>query len=80
MLTKREQIMNMELSKNNSFIIKRKYISEKSVIDFKENGDEILRKDNIEQIENGRTIQREQDRQIQRFRKTVQRESKFKTE
>lgn len=49
MLTKREQIMNMELSKDNNFIIKHKYISKKSVIDFKENGNEILRKDNTEE-------------------------------
>lgn len=59
MLTKREQIMNMELSEDNSFIIKREYISKKSIIDFKENGNKILRKDNTEEIENGRTIQRE---------------------
>ena len=64
MLTKREQIMNMELSKDNSFIIKRKYISKKSVIDFKESGNKILRKNSIKEIENGRTIQREQDRQF----------------
>lgn len=80
MLTKREQIMNMELSKNNSFIIKRECISKKSVIDFKENGNEILRKNNTKEIENGRAIQKEQDRQIQRFRKVVQRESKLKAE
>lgn len=64
MLTKREQIMNMELSKDNNFIIKREYISKKSIIDFKENGNKILRKDNIEEIENDRTIQKEQDRQF----------------
>lgn len=64
MLIKREQIMNMELSKDNSFIIKRECISKKSIIDFKENGNEILRKDNTKEIENGRTIQREQDRQF----------------
>lgn len=80
MLTKREQEMNIELSKDNSFIIKRECISKKSVIDFKENGNKILRKNNTEEIENGRTIQREQDRQIQRFRKVVQRESKLKAE
>ena len=64
MLTKREQEMNIELFKDNSFIIKREYISKKSVIGFKENGNEILRKDNTKEIENGRTIQREQDRQF----------------
>ena len=64
MLTKREQIMNMELSKDNSFIIKRECISKKSVIDFKENGNKILRKNNTEEIENDRIIQREQDRQF----------------
>lgn len=64
MLTKREQIMNMELSEDNSFIIKREYISKKSIIDFKESDNKILRKDNTEEIENGRTIQREQDRQF----------------
>ena len=80
MLTKREQEMNIELFKDNSFIIKRECISKKSVIDFKENGNKILRKNNTEEIENGRTIQREQDRQIQRFRKVVQRESKLKAE
>ena len=82
MLTKREQEMNMELSKDNSFIIKRECISKKSVIGFKENGNEILRKDNTKEIENGRTIQREQDGnlKIQRFRETVQRESKLKAE
>ena len=64
MLTKREQEMNMELSKDNSFIRKCKHISKKSVIDFKENGNEILRKNNTEEIENDRTIQREQDRQF----------------
>ena len=62
MLTKREQEMNIELFKDNSFIIKREYISKKSVIDFKENGNEILRKDNTKEIENGRTIQKEQDK------------------
>lgn len=61
MLTKREQIMNMELSKNSSFIIKREHISKKNVIDFKENGNEILKKDDTEEIENDKTIQREQD-------------------
>ena len=64
MLTKREQEMNMELSKDNSFIRKCKHISKKSVIDFKENGNEILRKNNTEEIENDRIIQREQDRQF----------------
>ena len=64
MLTKREQIMNMGLSKDSSFIIKREYISKKSVIDFKESDNEILRKNNTGEIENGRTIQREQDRQF----------------
>ena len=59
MLTKREQEMNMELSKDNSFIIKREYISKKSIIDFKENGNKILRKNSIKEIENSRTIQRE---------------------
>ena len=59
MLTKREQKMNMGLSKDSSFIRKCKYISKKSIIDFKENGNKILRKDNTEEIENGRTIQRE---------------------
>ena len=59
MLTKREQEMNIELFKDNNFIIKREYISKKSIIDFKENGNKILRKDNTEEIENGRTIQRE---------------------
>ena len=44
MLTKREQKMNMGLSKDSSFIIKCKHISEKSIIDFKENGNKILRK------------------------------------
>ena len=80
MLTKREQIMNMELSKDNSFIIKRECISKKSIIDFKENGNEILRKNNTKEMRNDRTIQKEQDRQIQRFRKAVQRESKLKAE
>ena len=56
--------MNVKSFKNNSFIIKREYISKKSIIDFKENGNEILRKDNTEEIENSRTIQREQDRQF----------------
>ena len=64
MLTKREQEMNIELFKDNSFIIKRECISKKSIIDFKENGNEILRKNNTEEIENDRTIQREQDRQF----------------
>ena len=64
MLTKREQEMNIELFKDNSFIRKCKHISKKSVIDFKENGNEILRKNNTEEIENDRTIQREQDRQF----------------
>ena len=64
MLTKREQEMNIEIFKDNSFIRKCKYISKKSIIDFKENGNEILRKDNTEEIENDRTIQREQDRQF----------------
>ena len=59
MLTKREQIMNMELSKDNSFIRKCKHISKKSIIDFKESDNKILRKDNTEGIENSRTIQRE---------------------
>ena len=59
MLTKREQEMNIELFKDNSFIIKRECISKKSIIDFKENGNEILRKNNTEEIENGITIQRE---------------------
>ena len=63
MLTKREQIMNMGLSKDSSFIIKREYISKKSVIDFKESDNEILRKNNTEEIENGRTIQRKSERQ-----------------
>ena len=63
MLTRREQKMNIELFKDNSFIIKREYISKKSIIDFKENGNEILRKDNTEEIENGRTIQRKSERQ-----------------
>ena len=49
MLTKREQEMNIELFKNNSFIRKCKYISKKSIIDFKENGNEILRKDNTKE-------------------------------
>lgn len=64
MLTKREQIMNMELSKNSSFIIKREHISKKNVIDFKESDNEILRKKSTKEIENGRTIQREQDKQF----------------
>lgn len=64
MLTKREQEMNIELFKDNSFIRKCKHISKKSIIDFRENGNEILRKDNTEEIENGKTIQREQDRQF----------------
>lgn len=64
MLTKREQEMNIELFKDNSFIRKCKHISKKSVIDFKENGNEILRKNNTEEIENDRIIQREQDRQF----------------
>ena len=64
MLTKREQEMNIELFKDNSFIIKRECISKKSIIDFKENGNEILRKNNTEEIENDRIIQREQDRQF----------------
>ena len=64
MLTKREQEMNIELFKDNSFIIKRECISKKSIIDFKENGNKILRKNNTEEIENGRTIQREQNKQF----------------
>ena len=64
MLTKREQEMNIELFKDNSFIIKRECISKKSIIDFKENGNKILRKDNTKEIENDRIIQREQDRQF----------------
>ena len=64
MLTKREQIMNMELSKDNNFIIKREYISKKSVIGFKENGNEILKEDNTKEMRNDRTIQKEQDRQF----------------
>ena len=64
MLTKREQEMNIEIFKDNSFIRKCKHISKKSIIDFKENGNEILRKNNTEEIENGRTIQREQDGQL----------------
>ena len=56
--------MNIELFKDNSFIRKCKHISKKSIIDFKENGNEILRKNNTEEIENDRTIQREQDRQL----------------
>ena len=63
MLTKREQDMNIELSKNNSFIIKREYISKKSIIDFKVSDNKILRKNNTEEIENGRTIQRKSERQ-----------------
>ena len=63
MLTKREQIMNMGLSKDSSFIIKREYISKKSVIDFKENGNEILRKNNTKEMRNDRTIQRKTERQ-----------------
>ena len=64
MLTKREQEMNIELFKDNSFIIKHEYISKKSIIDFKVSDNKILRKDNTKEIENGRTIQREQDRQF----------------
>lgn len=64
MLTKREQKMNVGLLKDNSFIKKCEHISKKSVIDFKESGNKILRKDNTEEIENDRTIQREQDRQF----------------
>lgn len=63
MLTKREQEMNTELFKDNSFIIKRKYIYKKSVIDFKENGNEILRKNNTKEMRNNRTIQRKSERQ-----------------
>lgn len=62
MLTKREQEMNIELFKDNSFIIKREYISKKSVIGFKENGNEILKEDNTKEMRNDRTIQREQDK------------------
>ena len=64
MLTKREQEMNIELFKDNSFIRKCKYISKKSIIGFKENGNEILRKNNTEKIENDRIIQREQNKQF----------------
>ena len=64
MLTKREQEMNIELFKDNSVIIKHECISKKSIIDFKESDNEILRKNNTEEIENDRTIQREQDRQF----------------
>ena len=64
MLTKREQEMNIELSKDNSFIIKHECISKKSIIDFKVSDNKNLRKDNTEEIENSRTIQREQDRQF----------------
>ena len=49
MLTKREQEMNIELFKDNSFIIKRECISKKSIIDFKESDNKILRKDNTEE-------------------------------
>ena len=59
MLTKREQEMNIELFKDNSFIIKHEYISKKSIIDFKENGNKILRKNNTKEMRNDRTIQRE---------------------
>ena len=51
MLIKREQEMNIELFKDNSFIIKCKHISKKSIIDFKESDNKILRKDNTEEIE-----------------------------
>lgn len=64
MLTKREQEMNVKPFKNNSFIRKCKYISKKSIIDFKESDNKILRKDNTEEIENDRTIQKEQNRQF----------------
>ena len=63
MLTKREQKMNVKSFKNNSFIIKRECISKKSVIDFKENGNEILRKNNTKEMRNDRTIQRKSERQ-----------------
>ena len=49
MLTKREQKINIELFKDNSFIIKRECISKKSIIDFKESDNKILRKDNTEE-------------------------------
>ena len=49
MLTKREQKMNVKSFKNNSFIIKRECISKKSIIDFKESDNKILRKDNTEE-------------------------------
>lgn len=80
MLTKREQIMNMELSKDNSFIIKRECISKKSVIGFKENGNEILRKDNTEENRKRQNNSKRTRPTIQRFRKAVQRESKLKAE
>lgn len=55
MLTKKEQKMNIKVT---SFIRKCEHISKKSVIDFKGNGNEILRKDN----ENQRTIEEHKDR------------------
>lgn len=55
MLTKREQKMNIKIT---SFIRKCEHISKKSVIDFKENGNKILRKDN----ENQRTIEKHKGR------------------
>lgn len=71
MLTKREQIMNMELSEDNSFIIKREYISKKSIIDFKESDNKILRKDNTEEMRNDRIIQRKSERQSKEKQKDV---------
>lgn len=52
MLTKREQKMNVELLRDNSFIKKCEHISKKSVIDFKESGNEILREDNTKEMKN----------------------------
>lgn len=71
MLTKREQEMNIELFKDNSFIIKHKYISKKSVIDFKESDNEILRKNNTKEMRNDRIIQRKSERQSKEKQKDV---------
>ena len=59
MLTNREQKMNVGLLKDNSFVKECEYISKKSVIDFKESGNEILRKDNTKEmkIKDNRRIQ-----------------------
>lgn len=80
MLTKREQEMNIELFKDNSFIIKRECISKKSIIDFKESDNKILRKDNTEENRKRQNNSKRTRQAVQRFRKAVQRESKLKAE